>query len=217
MHKGQRKTERREALRFLREVRYLGSWPDVRMLPDTGPAPLIAFTGRSNSGKSSLISALCDQKNLARTSAEPGKTRSINLYRAPPGACPPQGVVLADLPGFGYARTSHAERAALRRMVDQFLLHAPRLSLTVLVLDCRREPADEELSLIDFCRAEGRELIFARSKWDKLSKQERLQKSRQWQKAGYEDISIGVSNTNGEGMSEALESIALVIQNANPS
>ncbi len=207
MRDADRKTERREATGFLRGAEYLGSFPGIAKLPALRGAPLVAFTGRSNSGKSSLISALCDQKNLARASGEPGKTRSINLYRIAAKKRPPLGLVLADLPGFGYARLSHGERAALRKMVDEFLLEAPALALTILVLDCRREPGDEERGVINYCRAHRRSLLFVRSKWDKLSKAERTAAQKQWTRDGLKQFSVGVSNTNSEGLDEVLRRI----------
>lgn len=211
MRDADRKTERREATGFLRGAEYLGSFPGIAKLPALHGAPLVAFTGRSNSGKSSLISALCDQKNLARASGEPGKTRSINLYRIAAEKRPPRGLILADLPGFGYARLSQSERAALRKMVDGFLLDAPALALTVLVLDCRREPGEEESSIIEYCRLHQRALVFVRTKWDKLSKRERSAAQAAWGRSGLGRISIGVSNTNGEGLAEALDRINVAV------
>lgn len=121
---------------FLRSVVRLEELPDYRF-------PEVAFAGRSNVGKSSLLNALVLQRRLARTSATPGLTRSINLY-------PVDGEwVLVDLPGYGYARISRQQREEFRRMVMEYLLERKQLALTCLLVDARHDPANDDLALLE--------------------------------------------------------------------
>ncbi len=191
---------------YLREATYVASYPTVKDCPDNG-IPVTAVTGRSNSGKSSLISALCDIKNLARSSSEPGKTRALNYFRIPDRVAPPRGLYLVDLPGYGFAKLGHAERDRLRRMIDQFLLEGPGLALTIVALDARRDLGDEERSILDFCNEHDRPLILARTKWDKLNARERSAALAAWRKDDVTDVSIAVSSINGVGLVELLNRI----------
>lgn len=200
---------------FFRRVAYTGSFPNLELAPEID-APLVAFTGRSNSGKSSLISALCDHKNLARTSAAPGKTRALNYFRVPEEAEPPHGLWLVDLPGYGYAKVSKTERAALRKLVDSFLAQAP-VELLILVLDARRKLETEEESIVAFCRETERPILFARSKWDKLNAKEKKEARASWKAAGLSAESVPVSSTDGDGLQEVLQRIRAVAAEASRS
>ena len=114
------------------------SWP-----PED--APEIAFAGRSNVGKSSLINAVAQRKGLARTSSTPGRTRGLVFFRIETQDAPPLRFV--DLPGYGYARASKKERAAWRPMVESYVERRGALRLVVVLIDARRglQPSDEEL------------------------------------------------------------------------
>lgn len=116
--------------------------------PDQVPPPTgveIAFAGRSNVGKSSLLNALCQRKNLVRTSATPGCTRQISFFeaRTKDGAV----ATLVDLPGYGYAKRSKQERLAWAGLIEDYLLGRPTLKVVVALVDARRglEPDDEQL------------------------------------------------------------------------
>ena len=130
--------------------------------PDDG-LPEVAVLGRSNVGKSSVINALLGRKNLARTSATPGKTRRIYFFRVE-GA-----MYLVDLPGFGWAKVGRDERAAWRPMVESYL-RGTREALrgAILLIDLRRGAGDEERSLLAWLRAEGIEVRVIWTKSDKL-------------------------------------------------
>jgi GTP-binding protein len=134
--------------------------------------PEIAFAGRSNVGKSSLINAITGKKGLARTSATPGRTRLLNWFRV---ASPLGGELhFVDLPGYGYAKVPREMRASWRPLVDSFMTARDTLVLTVLIVDARRGPEDEERELLDWLGELGRRVLVVLTKADKLPKAKRL-------------------------------------------
>jgi GTP-binding protein len=145
----------------INEAEFIGSAHDGSWYPP--PAlPEIAFAGRSNVGKSSLINALARRQKLARTSSEPGRTRSINFYRVN------RRMVFADLPGYGYAKVSKTEREQWRALIEAYLEGRQNLRGVVLVMDLRREPSPEDRELAAYLAALGRPVIVAATKADKL-------------------------------------------------
>jgi GTP-binding protein len=146
----------------------------LAQLPAT-QLPHIALAGRSNVGKSSLINALAGQKNLAKVSATPGKTRSLNFYRAPDDA-----LYLVDLPGYGYARCSKAEQAAFSRLIEGYLVNNAALRALVLLLDCRLQPQKPDRELADYAGQQGIPLLPVLTKAYKCSLRERSQRQKDW-------------------------------------
>ena len=136
--------------------------------------PLIALAGRSNVGKSSLINALAGQKNLAKVSTTPGKTRSLNFYRTSENA-----LYLVDLPGYGYTRCSKAAQAAFSRLIEEYLIHAA-LSALVLLVDCRLEPQKLDIELAGFAGQKSIPLLPVLTKIDKCTQRERSQRQKHW-------------------------------------
>lgn len=128
--------------------------------------PEIAFAGRSNVGKSTLINSLTNRKKLAATSSTPGKTRLINFFLLN-GA-----VSLVDLPGYGFARVSKAVRREWGPMVEAYLRNRPNLRLVIVLLDSRRTPSEGDLTLIEWLKAIGNEYLVVVTKSDKLSRNE---------------------------------------------
>jgi GTP-binding protein len=128
--------------------------------------PQIAFAGRSNVGKSSLINALLHRKSLVKTSATPGKTQLINFFVIN------GSFYFVDLPGYGYARAPQAVTDAWAPMIEGYLKNSPSLRAVVVLLDSRREPDERDARLIEWLRQSDIHPIFALTKADKLNRQE---------------------------------------------
>ena len=137
--------------------------------------PQIALAGRSNVGKSSLINALAGRKNLARVSAQPGKTRSVNFYRVLP-----QGYYLVDLPGYGYARASHEERRQWAQTLEAYIGGDRHIRALALLLDCRLTPQRLDLDLAAFAASRGLPIVPILTKADKCTQREREARRREW-------------------------------------
>ncbi len=132
--------------------------------------PEIAFLGRSNVGKSSLINSLLGVKGLARTSGTPGRTQAINFFLIN------KKIQFVDFPGFGYARVPQAMRKAWGEMVTNFLANRKQLVLSIHIVDSRHEPTNQDLQLNEWLRFNGKPYLVVATKTDKLSGNE-LQKS----------------------------------------
>ena len=126
--------------------------------------PEIAFVGRSNVGKSSLLNSLVGRKKLAHTSSTPGKTRLINFYRIN------QKFHFVDLPGYGYAKVSKTEREAWRKTIEDYLLYREQLRLVVSLVDIRHDPTRLDRDLIEWLDALQRSFIIVLTKSDKVKK-----------------------------------------------
>ncbi len=137
--------------------------------------PQIALAGRSNVGKSSLLNALAGRKQLAKTSATPGKTRSVNYYRVDP-----DNFLLVDLPGYGYAKAPKTERESWGKLIERYLVSAKSLRALVLLLDCRLPPQASDLALLAFATANAIPLLPVLTKADKCSRQEQEVRKREW-------------------------------------
>ncbi len=138
--------------------------------------PHVALAGRSNVGKSSLLNCLAGRKQLAKTSGTPGKTRSINFYYTEPPA-----LVLADLPGYGYARCSKTERQVWEALIQYYLTQCPQLKAVVVLLDSRLEPQRLDLDLQSWLHNLQIPIIPVLTKADKCSQKHRAAKVKEWQ------------------------------------
>lgn len=123
--------------------------------------PEFVFAGRSNVGKSSLINKLCNRKKLARVSGTPGKTTTINFYTA--GEC-----LLVDLPGYGYAKTSNAERRRWDDLINGYFAQGRRLALLLQLLDCRHDPSKDDMAMLEYLKHYNIPFIAILTKSDKL-------------------------------------------------
>ncbi len=135
----------------------------MEQFPMTG-MPEVAFAGKSNVGKSSLINGLINRKALARTSGQPGKTRTINFYNVE------NLLYIVDLPGYGYAKTSKSERESWGKMIEYYLKRRESLKLVVLLIDIRHEPSENDKMMADWIRQNGFEPIIVATKSDKLKR-----------------------------------------------
>lgn len=141
-----------------------GEWP-------RGPAPEIAFVGRSNVGKSSMLNALTRRKGLARVSNTPGRTRALQFFDVsfrPTPAARPRALRFCDLPGYGYAKVSRTERDRWAGMIEGYLRGRDDLRAVVLIVDARHPPPESDLDAATFLRDAGRRLVVAATKMDKL-------------------------------------------------
>ncbi len=151
----------------VKEVNFLTAAVSTGGYPPPGP-PEIAFAGRSNVGKSSLLNALVGRRRLARVSSRPGRTQQINFFSLNRDA-----LRLVDLPGYGFARVPRAVKAGWRKMVEDYLLGRDTLAGVVVILDIRRQPSQEDLMLLDFLRSYQVPVVIAVTKADKLSNNQR--------------------------------------------
>ena len=138
-------------------------------LPET-EMPEIAFAGKSNVGKSSLINGLLNRKSLARTSSQPGKTQTINYYNIN------HDLYFVDLPGYGYAQVSVEIRAKWGKMVERYLHTSKQLRLVFMLIDIRHEPSENDCIMYDWIVKNGYEPVIIATKLDKI-KRSQIQKN----------------------------------------
>ncbi|MDF1495097.1 ribosome biogenesis GTP-binding protein YihA/YsxC [Caproiciproducens sp. CPB-2] len=169
--------------------------------PDQLPestVPEIVFSGRSNVGKSSLINKLVNRKSLARVSAKPGKTGTINFYDL-------QACRLVDLPGYGYARVSQSEKLRWSELVEGYFSAQRNVGLVIQIIDMRHSPSADDLEMIEYLINSGTRFLIAATKSDKLNKMERMNQLRLFQEmfSRAEGLKlIPFSSVNGEGVEE---------------
>ena len=151
-------------------VEFVGSFPDplVRLEP---ALPEVAFIGRSNVGKSTLLNALVGRPGLARVSGTPGKTTLLNAFRLP-------DFYLVDLPGYGFARAGKAARAGYRKLVTRYLGERPTLAGVVWLLDVRHDPSKDDFEVQRLLVESGRPVLAALTKADKLTRTAALVRAR---------------------------------------
>lgn len=131
--------------------------------------PEVAFAGKSNVGKSSLINGLMNRKSLARTSSQPGKTQTINFYNVN------DALYLVDLPGYGYAKTSQSEKEKWGKLIERYLHGSAQLRAVFLLIDIRHEPGANDKMMYDWICHNGYEPIIIATKLDKI-KRSQIQK-----------------------------------------
>ncbi|HEX4469559.1 MAG TPA: ribosome biogenesis GTP-binding protein YihA/YsxC [Gemmatimonadaceae bacterium] len=173
--------------------------------------PEVAFAGRSNVGKSSLLNRLIRRKRFARVSNTPGRTREVNFFLVN------DSFVLVDLPGYGYARISKERRAEWKPLIEGYLRTSTELRGIVQLLDVRHDPTGEDRQMLDFLASLGIPTLFALTKIDKLSATQRRARIRELvDNLGVaEDQVIPFSAVTGEGRDELAEAVmSLVVQPA---
>ncbi len=148
-------------------ARFVASAADVSHFPAPS-LPEIAFLGRSNVGKSSVINSLVGTK-LARTSSTPGRTRAINFFEVRWAGKPRPELIFADLPGYGYAKLSREISAEWPKFIEPYLNERPTLALCLALVDINIPPQESDRQLLDFLSASGRQFLVVATKSDRLS------------------------------------------------
>ena len=149
------------------QVKFLDSVYSLKQLPES-IYPEVAFAGRSNVGKSSLINTLVGRKNLVKTSSKPGKTQSLNFFEVD------GGLFLVDLPGYGFARVAQNIRAAWQQLITNYLESRETLACVVVIIDLRHELKRQDRELIDWLKYNNLVSLPVYTKADKLSKNKQI-------------------------------------------
>lgn len=167
-------------------------------LPETD-LPEIAFAGRSNVGKSSLLNRLFGRKNLARVSSVPGKTITINFYQV-------DEYNFVDLPGYGYAKVARSEKERWAEMMEGYFNSDRNIKLVVQLVDMRHPPTKDDIMMLEFLQSSGYEFIVVMTKADKLKKKkdynERLENSKKEMSFVSSERIIPFSSETGAGLEE---------------
>lgn len=169
--------------------------------------PEVAFAGRSNVGKSSLLNRLVRRKAFARVSRTPGRTREINFFRVN------SSFVLADLPGYGYAKISKEKKADWKPLIEGYLRHTPNLVGVVQLLDIRREPSDDDIAMLDYLAELELPTVVVLTKTDKLSRQAADEQVNAIMKSLSlsREQTIPFSSATGLGRDELAEAVASLV------
>ena len=164
----------------------------------------IAFVGRSNVGKSSLINSLTNRRKLVKVSRTPGKTRLVNFFLIN------NDFYFVDLPGYGYAKVSRTEKESWGKFIETYLVNRGQLKRIILLVDCRREPSEDDKLMYNFIKHYGYDCTVVATKTDKLTKNELKKNMTMLKKeldlAG-EDKLLTYSSLNKQGKEELLENI----------
>ena len=147
---------------IIKKADFFAAFGTNKQLP-ASVKPEVVFSGRSNVGKSSLINKLCNRKNLARVSGEPGKTGTINFYTV-------NDFYIVDLPGYGFAKVSDKERQRWDKLINSYFETGRGINLVVQLIDCRREPSDDDYMMLEYLSHHKIPFIIALTKGDKLNK-----------------------------------------------
>lgn len=177
-------------------------------LPDS-IHPEVAFAGKSNVGKSSLINALMNRKALARTSAQPGKTQTINYYNVN------DAIYFVDLPGYGYAKANEHVKAQWGKLIEDYLHQSKQLKAVFLLIDIRHEPSNNDVIMYDWICNNGYHPIIIATKLDKINRsqiQKQVKLIRTTLGADKETIIIPFSATTKQGREEIYELIDTIIE-----
>jgi GTP-binding protein len=186
-------------------VSFVGSAASPAGFPHDG-APEVAFLGRSNVGKSSLLNALAGV-SLARVSSTPGRTRLANFFRLAGGGWP--DLYLVDLPGYGYAKAPRAEREGWEHLVTSYLLDRAPLALCVFIVDSRHDPTENDVTLKTWLDHYGLPYVVAATKADKLGRGEALRRRAFLEKSLGRSARavLTVSARTGDGIDELQKTI----------
>lgn len=185
---------------FLKSAFAEADWP-------RDPLPEIAFLGRSNVGKSSLINSLLGVRGLARTSSTPGRTQSLNFFAIN------NNFRFVDLPGYGYARVPLTIKSTWGEMATGYLANRASLVLSIHIVDSRHEPTKLDLQLHQWLQHHARPRLIVATKSDKLSNNELKKSIERARRAFNEDILVAYSAKTGKGREEIWRSIEIALKN----
>jgi GTP-binding protein len=182
-------------------IEFVGSYPDpaIQLEP---VLPELAFVGRSNVGKSTLLNTLVGRPGLARVSATPGKTSLVNVFRLPT-------LYLVDLPGYGFAKASKSVREGYRKLVNGYLKNRTTLAGVVWLLDIRHAPSKDDIEMQDLLIESGRSVLAVLTKADKLGRKAQADQARAiGQALGLQEDQIQITSTStGLGIADLGNSI----------
>ncbi len=189
----------------IKSAEFITSCAKMHQLPDTG-LPEIAFSGRSNVGKSSLANRLINRKNLVKTSSKPGKTRLLNYFLIN------ELFYFVDLPGYGYAKVSKSERENWRQLIESYLEEREMLHLVVQLVDARLTPQKPDLLMVDYLRYFEIPFTLVATKYDKLKQKERAKNIKKLKEAFEVESIIPFSAMTGLGMDSVWGAIQHILQ-----
>ena len=192
---------------IVRELEFLGGMASPNGWRPETTLPEVAFAGRSNVGKSSLINSLLRRSKAARVSNTPGRTREINFFKVN------DQFVLVDLPGYGYARISKDRKAEWKPMIEGYLRNSPNLRGIVQLLDVRHDPTKDDIQMLDFLATVGVPTMVVMTKTDKLSKAQAAERIATISASlGLEsDQVIPFSSVTGAGRDDLAESVVALL------
>lgn len=174
--------------------------------------PEVAFAGKSNVGKSSLINTLMNRKSLARTSSQPGKTQTINFYNVN------GSIYFVDLPGYGYARTSEHVKEQWGKMVENYLHRSRQLKAVFLLIDIRHKPSENDCIMYEWIKTHGYQPIIIATKLDKINRsqiQKQVKLLKETLRAEKNVRVVPFSATTKQGREEIYEIIEEILQSAD--
>ena len=192
----------------IRDLKFVGGMASAEGWRPETTLPEVAFAGRSNVGKSSLLNKLVRRKAFARVSKTPGRTREINFFEVN-GA-----FILADLPGYGYARISKERKAEWKPLIEGYLTKSPNLRGIVQLIDARHDPTEDDLGMLDFLADLGLPTIIAVTKVDKLNAREKAERLAAFGKVLGVDPEqiIPFSSVTGAGRDELAEALVSLLE-----
>lgn len=186
---------------------FIASYGISSQLPESDRVEFV-FSGRSNVGKSSLINRLCSRKNLARVSSTPGKTATINFYSV-------DDLYFVDLPGYGYAKVSNADRDRWDKLINSYFEENRNNELLIQLLDCRHDPSADDVQMLQFLHYHRIPFVIVLTKADKLKKSQIAETQSRFEKIGLQYGSQKVFLTSAEkgtGMEELKQYLESVLE-----
>ena len=186
---------------------FIASYGISSQLPESDRVEFV-FSGRSNVGKSSLINRLCSRKNLARVSSTPGKTATINFYSV-------DDLYFVDLPGYGYAKVSNADRDRWDKLINSYFEEDRNNEMLIQLLDCRHDPSADDVQMLQFLHYHRIPFVIVLTKADKLKKSQIAETQSRFEKIGLQYGSRAVfltSSEKGTGMEELKQYLESVLE-----